>query len=83
MDALDEGPSKILAIQTDMKVQNRSARIWIGLGLLGLIVFAVRSVVGPVGGIVGEMFSGTAVIFLLVGWYVESRSKKKQSDKVG
>jgi len=59
-----------------MKIQNKSARVWIGLGLLGLIVFAVRSAVGPFGGIIGEMFSDAAIIFLLVGWYLESRSRK-------
>lgn len=57
-------------------MQNKSARVWIGLGLLGLIVFAIRSTVGPFGGVIGEMFSDAAIIFLLVGWYLEWRSRK-------
>lgn len=59
-----------------MKIQNKRARVWIGLGLLGLIVFAIRSFVGPFGGIIGEMFSDGAIIFLLVGWYLESKNSK-------
>ena len=62
-----------------MKIQNKSARIWIGLGLLGIVLFVVRSITGPFGGIIVQMFSDAGIIFLIVGWYIESRSKKKDN----
>lgn len=61
-----------------MKIQSKSARVWIVLGLLGLILFAVREAVPGFGGVLGEMLSDAGIILLLVGWYVESRHQKKQ-----
>lgn len=64
-----------------MKIQNRSAKLWIILGLLGLILFATQLVVGPFGGPLVGMFSDAGVIFLLVGLYLESKGKKKDVSK--
>jgi len=64
-----------------MKIQNKSAKLWIGLGLLGLIMLGIKSITGPFGGVIVEMFSDAGIIFLLVGIYLESGSKKKSESK--
>jgi hypothetical protein len=59
-----------------MKIQNKRAKIWIYLGLIGLILFMARRIVGPFGGVILEMFSDVEIIFLLVGLHIESKGKK-------
>ena len=64
-----------------MKIQNKSAKLWITLGLLGLIMFGIRSAIGSFGGIIIELWSDAGIIFLLIGIYLESKNKKKDSSQ--
>ena len=43
---------------------------------LGLIL---QAMFGPTGFVLGDMFSGTALIFLFLAWYVYSNEKRQKS----